>query len=86
MNREMSKQAQNITVTQQVFAAFGAGDIPEIISMLDQSIEIEFYGPDVIPYAGHYRGTFGGTTVLRDGVEFGDYSSVRTRGIFGRPR
>ena len=46
----------NIAVTQRLFAAFGAGDIPGILELLDDDITIEFYGPSVIPYAGTYHG------------------------------
>ncbi len=45
-----------IAVTQEVFARFGAGDVPGIVEMLDPEILIEFYGPPVIPYAGTYHG------------------------------
>ena len=48
--------ADNIEATQKIFAAFGAGDVPAILEMLDDDIVIEFYGPNVIPYAGCYRG------------------------------
>ncbi|MFT4585688.1 MAG: ketosteroid isomerase-like protein [Gammaproteobacteria bacterium] len=51
----MSKQA-NIEATQNLFVAFGAGDIPAILKLLNDDIVIEFYGPDVIPYAGTDRG------------------------------
>lgn len=46
----------NIEATQAVFAAFGAGDIPAILELLDDDVVIEFYGPGTIPYAGTYRG------------------------------
>lgn len=46
----------NIETTQAVFAAFGAGDIPAILELLDENVVIEFYGPSTIPYAGTYRG------------------------------
>lgn len=46
----------NIETTQAIFAAFGAGDIPAILEHLADDIVIEFYGPDVIPYAGTWRG------------------------------
>jgi uncharacterized protein len=52
----MSEQS-NLDATQCLFTAFGAGDIPAIIELLDNDIVIEFYGPPVIPYAGTYRGT-----------------------------
>lgn len=46
----------NIETTQNLFAAFGAHDIPAILGYLHDDIVIEFYGPEVIPYAGTYRG------------------------------
>lgn len=51
----MSEQA-NMAATQQLFEAFGAGNIPAILDLLNDNIVIEFYGPDVIPYAGTYNG------------------------------
>lgn len=45
-----------IETNHAVFAAFGAGDIDAIIALLDDEVQIEFYGPAVIPYAGCYRG------------------------------
>jgi ketosteroid isomerase-like protein len=47
---------RNIAATQNLFAAFGAKDIPAILTFLDPEIVIEFYGPAIIPYAGTYRG------------------------------
>lgn len=52
----MTTEEQNVAETQKLFAAFGAQDIPAILEYLNEDIEIEFYGPEVIPYAGHYRG------------------------------
>ncbi|MGD9602463.1 MAG: nuclear transport factor 2 family protein, partial [Gammaproteobacteria bacterium] len=46
----------NLDVTQAIFTAFGARDIPGILPHLDDDILIEFYGPSTIPYAGTYRG------------------------------
>ena len=45
-----------IETTKAVFAVFGAGDIDGIVALLDDNVRIEFYGPDVIPYAGRYQG------------------------------
>lgn len=45
-----------IDVTKTVFDAFGRGDISAIVALLHDEIEIEFYGPQVIPYARHYKG------------------------------
>jgi ketosteroid isomerase-like protein len=46
----------NLETTHAVFAAFGAGDVPAILGLLDDDVVIEFYGPPVIPYAGTWRG------------------------------
>lgn len=45
-----------IAVTQTIFGYFGAGDIDRMLEHMDESIVIDFYGPPVIPYAGHYAG------------------------------
>ena len=45
-----------LETTQTLFQRFGAGDIPGIIELLEPAITIDFYGPEVIPYAGHYHG------------------------------
>ncbi len=52
----MSIQQSNIAATQQLFEAFGAGDIPGILEHVNEDIVIEFYGPATIPYAGRYEG------------------------------
>ncbi len=46
----------NLATTEKLFTAFGSHDIPAIIDLLHDDIVIEFYGPDVIPYAGTYHG------------------------------
>ena len=45
-----------VETTQALFERFGSGDIPGILALLDPAIVIDFYGPEVIPYAGHYSG------------------------------
>ena len=45
-----------IEVTQHVFKHFGAHNIPGILEWLHPNIEINFYGPSIIPYAGDYNG------------------------------
>lgn len=52
----MTLQQDNIAATEKLFEAFGAGDIPGILGHVNDDIKIEFYGPSVIPYAGHYSG------------------------------
>jgi len=46
----------SVEVTQNLFERFGEGDIPGILQYIHDDIVIEFFGPDVIPYAGTYRG------------------------------
>ena len=45
-----------IETTQALFQRFAEQDIPGILELLDPEVIIDFYGPEVIPYAGHYRG------------------------------
>ncbi|ASK86972.1 nuclear transport factor 2 family protein [Sphingorhabdus sp. SMR4y] len=45
-----------IDVTKNVFEAFGAHDVDTIVTWLHPDVRIEFCGPEVIPYAGHYDG------------------------------
>jgi ketosteroid isomerase-like protein len=52
----MTTQQDNIVATQNLFTAFGAGDIPGILDFVNDDLVIEFYGPPVIPYAGTYTG------------------------------
>lgn len=46
----------NLEVTQEIFARFGAHDVDGIVELLHEQCVIDFYGPEVIPYAGHYEG------------------------------
>ena len=49
--------SENIAATQKLFEAFGAGNVPAIVELLNDDIVIEFYGPEkIIPYAGRYHG------------------------------
>ena len=50
----MSKE--NVDQVMEVFARFGRGDVPAILEMLDDNVVIDFYGPAVVPYAGHWEG------------------------------
>lgn len=56
MTTDTQTQQDNIAATQKLFEAFGAGDIPEILEYVNDDIEINFYGPSTIPYAGTYHG------------------------------
>ena len=51
----MSEQT-NTDVVRQVYEAFGSGDIPAMLGMLTDDVEITLQGPPVLPYAGTHRG------------------------------
>jgi ketosteroid isomerase-like protein len=48
--------ATPLETTQEIFVRFGAGNVPGILELLADDIRIDFYGPEVIPYAGCYNG------------------------------
>lgn len=45
-----------IQVTEALFERFGSQDVDGILTHLHPNIEINFYGPAIIPYAGTYNG------------------------------
>lgn len=47
---------QNVKLVQEAYAAISAADVPTVLGMLAEDVEIEFPGPPEIPFAGHYRG------------------------------
>jgi ketosteroid isomerase-like protein len=49
-------EQQNVDVVQQAYAAFGRGDIPGLLSLLDADITWEASGPSDLPTAGRRRG------------------------------
>jgi cytochrome P450/ketosteroid isomerase-like protein len=51
----MRIEERNVAMVKEVFARFGAADVPGILELLDDEVVIDFYGPSVIPYAGHYE-------------------------------
>jgi hypothetical protein len=55
---KMSDQA-NLALVQSVYDAFGRGDISAILNLLDPQAELDFEGPEAIPWAGHRRGREG---------------------------
>ena len=46
----------NLELTQEIFIRFGNHDVDGIVELLHDDCVIDFYGPEVIPYAGHYEG------------------------------
>lgn len=46
----------NLEKVQSIYAAFGKGDVPHILSILAENVDWIFYAPPAIPFAGHYQG------------------------------
>ena len=51
----------NLETVQELYAAFGRGDLPAMFVLLDPNIQWDYSGPSEIPWAGSFRG--------HDGVE-----------------
>jgi ketosteroid isomerase-like protein len=49
-------EPQNVDVVQEAYAAFGRGDIPGLLSLLDADIPWVTPGPSDLPTAGRRRG------------------------------
>lgn len=52
----MQREEENVQVVQALYQAFGEQDLERILSLMVEDVEIRFYGPSEIPYAGRYRG------------------------------
>ncbi|MCA9939354.1 MAG: nuclear transport factor 2 family protein [Anaerolineales bacterium] len=53
-------EVNNVQVVQDLYAAFGRGDIAGIFSTLDEHVDWHFNGrPEDIPYAGYWQGHAG---------------------------
>lgn len=49
-------EARNIEATKAIYAAVPAGDLNGALEHMDPDVRITYYGTEVIPYAGDYRG------------------------------
>jgi uncharacterized protein len=45
-----------VAIAQNLYAAFGRGDLPFILDGLATDVEWAYPGPDTIPFAGRFRG------------------------------
>lgn len=54
----MSEQA-NVQTVQKIYEAFGRGDIPALLNLLDPQSELHFEGTAEVPWAGLRRGRDG---------------------------
>lgn len=49
----------NVNVIRDVYAAFGRGDVPAVLNLLDPKADLEFEAPASVPWAGERRGREG---------------------------
>jgi uncharacterized protein len=54
-HEEMSAQ-ENTQIVQELFAAFGRGDIAAVLGALTEDTEWHVPGPSSVPFAGTYQG------------------------------
>ena len=51
--------SKNVHIVQEIYAAFGRGDIPAVLEAMAPDVEFTFPDSAVIPYAGARRGPDG---------------------------
>ncbi len=71
----MSEQ-QNLKIVRDIFEAFGRGDVPAILEVLDDDVVWIVSGPQDVPYFGERRGKQGAVeffTLLGSSVEFENF-------------
>ena len=56
----MSDQA-NVLLVRELYDAFSRGDVAAILNSLDPHTELNFEGPEAIPWAGNWKGREGWT-------------------------
>ena len=55
----MSDRQSNLESVQNLYAAFGRGDLAYILNSCSESVDWGFIGPDTVPYSGRYSGRGG---------------------------
>ncbi|MGO8813179.1 MAG: nuclear transport factor 2 family protein [Terriglobia bacterium] len=56
----MNEQA-NVRLVEEVYEAFGRGDIAAVLNFIDPGADLDFEGPKAIPWAGSWHGREGWT-------------------------
>ena len=51
----MKSAPEPVAVVQTAYAAFGRGDIPAIVDLIADEIELKFCGSKGLPYTGTFR-------------------------------
>jgi len=50
---------ETVGLIQQIYQAFGRGDIAAVLALIDPQGDLTFEGPKSIPWAGHWQGREG---------------------------
>jgi len=72
----MSEDA-NIRLIQDLYDAFGRGDVDEVVNFLDPQAELSFEGPKAIPWAGDWHGREGWVKFFQTLGESADEISLK---------
>ena len=51
--------AADVEVVQEIYAAFGRGDIPVLLNLMSEEVEWVYPGLSLIPFAGTHHGSEG---------------------------
>jgi len=56
VRRAIRAQEENAVLVRQLYSSFVEQSISSLLEVLSHDIDWLFYGPEEIPFAGHYRG------------------------------
>lgn len=77
-------EAVNLETIQSVYAAFGRGDIPALLALIDATVEWNNPGPREVPWAGSFRGHDGvGTFFSAIGASI-DFEAFEPQAFFAQ--
>lgn len=68
-----TQEQQNVDRVKDIYYAIGHGDIPAVIGMMTEDVEIHLPGPPEIPFAGEFHGHEGFkkfATALAEGIDW----------------
>jgi uncharacterized protein len=76
-------EEQNIAVVkEQIYSAFARGDVPTILNALADDVEWRSPGPNLIPWAGTWRGRESVATWLSKVAEAAEFEEFQPRDFF----
>lgn len=79
----MSEHDGNLQIVQDIYRAFGNGDIPAMLTRLADDIEWEHPGPSEIPWAGSFHGHDGVVSFFTAIMENADFLGFEPQTFLG---